>query len=118
MRGLAAAAALAMAAGCGSEVASEERCDALQAEYVAAVAEARHCDPQAANPCGGTVPANLDAQCPAAVRPEQVGTLNALITRYQREGCKLGELAPCLPQTRASCEQDAAGEFTCVLRSP
>ena len=121
MRDLAAAALLAAAAaaGCGaSDADSSEQCSARQAEYVAAVAEARRCDPQASDPCGGTVPGNMEAQCPVAVRPERVGALNALFAQYQREGCTLGFVAPCVPQPISSCEQDASSQFVCVSRGP
>jgi hypothetical protein len=119
VRHLAAAAVLTAAAGCGaSDTDSSERCSARQAEYVAAVAEARRCDPQAADPCGGTVPGNMEAQCPVAVRPEQVEALNALFVQYQHEGCTLGFVAPCVPQPSSSCEQDASGQLICVSRGP
>jgi hypothetical protein len=92
-------------AGCSpsDHESTESRCLTIAREYQAALADARLCDPAAANACAagrpltisemksdGTVTLQGLCTCLGAVNPARTTTLDEILARFYAQGCTLG----------------------------
>jgi hypothetical protein len=86
---IAAAALSALAFACDG-AASGPACAAIEDAYAAAVAQARICDPAAADACGAARPGALrdPCQCLVAVTPAKVAALDDLAAQWRAAGCR------------------------------
>lgn len=79
--------------GCGSQL----LCQAIAAEYAAALPAAKACDVAARDSCGANRLMSLGGQCACstAVNPDQTATLDEINARYDAAGCPEGLACPC-----------------------
>jgi hypothetical protein len=94
--------------GAGGGVA--QSCGELESAYVAAVEEAKRCNPTSlVNPCTDTRPEIISCGCPTFVVPGTTQAADALQARYTDAGCVMTACPRCAPLDAGSCAPLDAG---------
>ena len=117
-RGLAAA---ALVCACDTEdddgTPPPQSCEEFSEGYEIAAREARRCNPDDPDPCGGRALESLESQCIIGVPPGQVAQLQGFVEQYAAMGCTFGPPAPCPQVSTFRCEQDV-NFYVCIAAEP
>jgi hypothetical protein len=92
-------------------------CEEFRLAYEVAAVEARRCNPDEPDPCGGRALESLETQCVFAVSPGSAERLHGYVDQFREMGCALGEPAPCPQRELFRCEPEPNG-FVCVSAEP